>query len=86
MEALPLLPAVIAGGAVIMAAALTLAGVILGHLFKRMSDLEVAHAQLWAAREADALIKRAAGDHIDVLEHHIWEGLPPPPPCRPVGV
>lgn len=81
-----LMAAVIAGGAVIMAAALTLAGVILGHLFKRMSDLELAHAQLWQAREADALIKRAAGDHIDVLEAHIWARKEPPPPCRPAGI
>lgn len=23
------------------------------------------------------------GDHIDVLENHIWLGKPPPPPARP---
>lgn len=23
------------------------------------------------------------GDHIDVLENHIWSGRPPPPPARP---
>lgn len=23
------------------------------------------------------------GDHIDVLEAHIWQSLPPPPPPRP---
>lgn len=23
------------------------------------------------------------GDHIDLLEAHIWQGLPPPPPPRP---
>jgi hypothetical protein len=38
---------------------------------------------LWVAREADALIKRAQGDHIDLLEAHIWKGEPPPPPPRP---
>lgn len=41
---------------------------------------------LWAAREADALIKRAQGDHIDVLEAHIWDKKPPPPPPRPAGI
>jgi Flp pilus assembly protein TadB len=41
---------------------------------------------LWAAREADARIKREQGDHIDVLEHHIWQQIPPPPPPRPTGV
>lgn len=24
------------------------------------------------------------GDHIDLLESHIWNQLPPPPPARPV--
>lgn len=24
------------------------------------------------------------GDHVDLLENHIWKGLPPPPPPRPV--
>lgn len=24
------------------------------------------------------------GDHIDLLEDHIWKGKPPPPPERPV--
>ena len=25
----------------------------------------------------------ALSDHVDVLENHIWRGLPPPPPPRP---
>lgn len=29
---------------------------------------------------------RQRSDHIDVLEHHIWRGLGPPPPQRPQGV
>ena len=24
------------------------------------------------------------GDHVDILEQHIWKELPPPPPARPV--
>lgn len=82
----PTLSTVIAGGAVVMAAALTLLGVILGHLVKRVADLEATHADLWTARESDALVKRAAGDHIDLLEAHIWARKDPPPPCRPKGV
>lgn len=33
----------------------------------------------------DAAI-RARDDHIDRLEHHIWQGLGPPPPPRPAGI
>lgn len=33
----------------------------------------------------DAAI-RARDDHIDALEHHIWQGLGPPPPPRPAGI
>lgn len=29
---------------------------------------------------------RVRDDHIDVLEHHIWQGKPPPPPTRPDGI
>lgn len=57
---------------------------------QRIKDLEDRDAEwerrcntLWTAREADALVKRAMGDHIDVLENHIWKRLPPPPPERP---
>ena len=57
---------------------------------QRIKDLEDRDAMwearcniLWAAREADALVKRAQGDHIDVLEDHIWKRRPPPPPHRP---
>jgi len=57
---------------------------------KRIKELEDRDAVwegrcnvLWAAREQDARIKRAQGDHIDVLEHHIWDRKPPPPPTRP---
>lgn len=57
---------------------------------QRIKDLEDRDAEwerrcnvLWAAREADARVKRAQGDFIDVLEDHIWKKLPPPPPPRP---
>jgi len=60
---------------------------------RRIKDLEDRDAAwekrcdtLWTAREGDALVKRAMGDHIDVLEAHIWRQDPPPPPPRPVGV
>lgn len=52
----------------------------------RVESLEAQAERLWAARRQDALLIRAQGDHIDVLEHHIWEQLPPPPPARPTGV
>lgn len=29
---------------------------------------------------------RALADHVDVLEHHIWQRLGPPPPARPEGI
>lgn len=63
------------------------------HLQKHLEhqDAEVARLsaeqhRLWDARRADALTIRAQGDHIDVLEAHIWAGKPPPPPPRPPGV
>ncbi len=60
---------------------------------QRIKDLEDRDAMwetrcniLWVAREADALVKRAQGDHIDILEDHIWRRKPPPPPPRPHSV
>ena len=35
---------------------------------------------------AKALIIRAQGDHIDVLEDWIWKQKQPPPPQRPPGL
>lgn len=55
-------------------------------LLARVESLEAQVQRLWDARGADALIKRAAGDHIDALEDHIRKQLPPPPPPRPPGV
>lgn len=42
--------------------------------------------QLEARLEAKDAAIRARDDHIDVLEHHIWQGLGPPPPPRPAGI
>ena len=60
---------------------------------KRIKDLEDRDAMweqrcntLWQTREADAIVKRRMGDHIDVLEDHIHKQLPPPPPPRPAGI
>lgn len=30
--------------------------------------------------------RRVRDDHIDALEHHIWQRMPPPPPARPEGI
>jgi hypothetical protein len=76
----------------IMATLVAALGVVLGvfsgmfgHLYKRLSDLEANQRDLWQLREGDAITKRALGDHIDVLEDHIWKRKPPPPPSRPPG-
>lgn len=58
---------------------------LIGHIGKRVSDLEASYASLWRDREADAITKRTQGDHIDILEAHIWARKPPPPPPRPAG-
>lgn len=52
----------------------------------RVSDLETQVQGLWDSRKTDALVIRHQGDHIDVLEDHIWKRKPPPPPARPPGV
>lgn len=74
--------------AVISAEGVLLVAIIalLGHVWKRVSDLEGAYGVLWKDRESDALTKRAQGDFIDLLEDHIWRDKGPPPPRRPVGV
>ena len=68
------------------AAILAAFGVLIGHLFDRIHKLEDKQLSYWEKIEADAIIKREQGDHIDVLEHHIWQGNPPPPPARPPGI
>ena len=59
---------------------------LLGHLLTRVTSLENSQRELWKLREADALTKRALGDHIDALEEHIRADKGPPPPPRPAGV
>lgn len=73
---------VMAAEGVLLAALIAL----VGHLFKRMADLESANASTWNARETDAITKRKLGDHIDTLEDHIRADKGPPPPPRPVGI
>ena len=65
-------------------ALLTALTAFVGVLFKRQADLESSYDRLFHAREGDAVKKRLLGDHIDVLEDHIWKDKGPPPPPRPV--
>ena len=41
---------------------------------------------LEAQRRMDATVIRGQGDHIDLLEAHIYARRPPPPPPRPAGL
>ena len=54
-----------------------------GQLMSRVGQLEtrlgVVESALDRAREDRIVLD----DHIDVLEAHIWQGKPPPPPARP---
>ena len=52
----------------------------------RIDALSARVDTLEAARREDAALIRRMGDHIDTLEHHIWQQLPPPPPPRPDGI
>ena len=47
-----------------------------------LRDREVENRRRIESLEHDRRIDR---DHIDLLEHHIWQQLPPPPPPRPGG-
>lgn len=80
------LTAIIAAGAVALGGWLTWLASGASRLQARVDRLEDRQDQLWADRERDDLTKRAMGDHIDVLEAHIWDHKPPPPPTRPAGV
>ena len=53
---------------------------------RRIVALEARVDVLETARRADAVVISRLGDHIDVLEDHIWKRLPPPPPQRPDGI
>ena len=53
---------------------------------RRIVALESRVSELEGARRSDAVTIRLLGDYADVLEHHIWQQLPPPPPPRPQGI
>lgn len=59
-------------------------------LIERLENrLERVEDRLSAAEDgnvAKALLLRAQGDHIDVLEDWIWKQKSPPPPQRPAGL
>lgn len=57
-----------------------------GRLIERVNALEGRVDELEEKRRKDARLIREQGDHIDVLENHIWQKLPPPPPARPAGL
>lgn len=84
--------AIVAGAVAIGGSILTFGASLIASWFftrgdrDRIATLEARTDNLWAAREADALVKRAQGDHIDALEDWIRAGKPPPPPPRPPGV
>lgn len=47
----------------------------------RLSDLRERDRQRLDSVEAHLVL---LGDHVDLLESHIWNKLPPPPPARPI--
>lgn len=58
----------------------------LGRVLARLAETEKRLDVLEEKRRQDAQLIRGQGDHIDVLEAHIWAGNPPPPPPRPTGL
>ena len=78
--------AVIAVMGVIVAAIFALLGVLIGHLFGRIHKLEERMEAKWIQLRDAAEKERRLNDHMDVLEHHIWQEMPPPPPSRPEGL
>lgn len=71
---------------VLITAAVAIGGSWLVARTGRMRYLEDRVDRLETAREASAIAKRRLGDHVDLLEHHIWDRKPPPPPARPEGI
>jgi hypothetical protein len=71
---------------VLITAAVAIGGSWLVARAGRMRYLEDRIDRLEAAREAAGIAKRRLGDHVDLLEHHIYARKPPPPPTRPEGI
>lgn len=49
----------------------------------KQSRIDALEERMTAATTAWELERRGYEDHIDALEAHIWQQLPPPPPQRP---
>ena len=59
---------------------------LIAQLLERVKALEEWKRDAEQRAEERARVIRAAGDHIDVLEHVIWQELGKRPPIRPEGV
>lgn len=58
---------------------------LIAQLLERVKAMEDWKVGAEERAEGRVRVIRAQGDHIDVLEDHIWRRLPPPPPPRPEG-
>lgn len=53
----------------------------MGEELRRLSDENRRAQERLDSLEAHHVL---LGDHVDLLESHIWNQLPPPPPARPI--
>lgn len=53
------------------------------HFMRELERLAAEDARKRERLDAVEAYLIVLGDHIDVLEAHIWQQLPPPPPARP---
>lgn len=92
-----MMEATLAAIGVVLSAVLALLGVLIGHLWKRIRDLEADSRRLVsdlddAKRDLHNEIvsawstRQRMDNHINQLEYHIWQEKPPPPPPRPDGI
>lgn len=58
---------------------------LLDTLLNEVHDLREREAENRRRIESLEESRRVLYDHIDALEQHIWQQLPPPPPPRPGG-